>query len=185
MKRLIGLLFPLFLTGCVAGVVAGTTAGSIVYDGRGVVTLERDARIFHMIHTAIVRDRRFRNARIEVTSFSQAVLLVGQTRAASLKVLAEKIARKTPNVLRVYNEITIGQPISLAQRAKDTWITGQVRSQMLMRKGLESGSIRVVTENNVVYLMGIVSHEQAFQAMDVARQVTGVARVVKVFRYLR
>lgn len=177
------LLSVLFLAGCMAAVVAGTTAGAIVYDGRGVVVLERDARIFHLINKAISSDPRFRNSRIEVTSFGQAVLLVGQTPAASLKVLAEKIAGRIPHVVRVYNEITIGTPISFASRAKDIWITGEVRSQMLMRKGLESGSIRVVTENGVVYLMGVVTREQVYHAVDVARQIHGVRRVVKVFRY--
>ena len=54
---------------------------------------------------------------------------------------------------------------------------------MLTRKGLESGSIRIVTENGVVYLMGVVSREQANLAVDVARHVRGVARVIKVFKY--
>jgi osmotically-inducible protein OsmY len=58
-----------------------------------------------------------------------------------------------------------------------------VRSEMLFRRGLESGSIHLVTENGVVYLMGVVSREQAFLAMDVARKVQGVRRVVKVFKY--
>lgn len=184
MKALFVGVCVLLLSGCMAAVVAGTTAGAIVYDGRGVVVLERDARIFHSINKTIINDPRFRHSRIAITSFGQAVLLVGQTPAATLKVLAEKIAKRTPRVVRVYNEITIGAPISLASRAKDTWITGEIRSQMLMRKGLESGSIRVVTENSVVYLMGVVTREQAYHSVDVARQVHGVRRVVKVFKYM-
>lgn len=181
--RFLMLMLVSVLTGCVAAVVAGAAAGMIVYDGRGVVVLERDTRIFHLVHTAIVKDPRFQHSRILVTSFNQAVLLVGQTPAASLRVLAEKIAKRTPRVLRVYNEIAIGQPIDLAARAKDAWITSEIRSQMLTRKGLESGSIRVVTENGMVYLMGIVSKEQANLAVDVARHVNGVRQVIKVFRY--
>lgn len=185
MKRWIILLCAtLLLSACVAGMMAGSATGALVYDGRGLRVLERDARIFHLINKAIVSDLRFRHSKIDVTSFSQAVLLVGQTPAASLRVLAEKIARKTPYVLRVYNEITIEPPISLAKRSKDVWISTAVRQAMIMRKGLESGSIHIVTENGVVYLMGLVSREQAYHATDVARQITGVKRVVKVFRYL-
>jgi len=55
---------------------------------------------------------------------------------------------------------------------------------MLTTKGLESGSIRVVTENTVVYLMGIATHEQANLAVNVARKINGVSKVVKVFRYI-
>lgn len=182
-KTLILLLVSGMLTSCVAFVVAGA-AGMVVYDRRNVTTIESDARIFYVVNKTIVSDPRFRDSHIVVSSFNQVVLLAGQTPTASLRVLAEKIAQKTPNVIRVYNEITIGQPTSLTQRSKDSWITGQVRAKMLTKKGLESGSIRVVTENAVVYLLGIATHEQASLAVDVARQVNGVSKVVKVFRYI-
>lgn len=177
-------LISVLLSGCVAAVVAGAAAGLIVYDRRSVTTLEADARIFHIVHTDLVRDRRLGNSRILVTSFNRVVLLVGQTPAASLKVLAEKIAQNTPGVVRVYNEISINYPIPISQRTNDSWITSQVRSRMLTTKGLESGSIRIITENSVVYLMGIATHEQANIAVNVARHVNGVSKVVKVFQYI-
>ncbi|KTC94628.1 BON domain-containing protein [Legionella erythra] len=182
LRAVLFLFVSVLLTGCVAAVVAGAAAGMVVYDKRSVVTLESDARIFHLVHTAIVTDPRFRGSRILVSSFNRVVLLVGQTPTASLRVVAEKIAQKTPNVRRVYDEVTIEEPLSVTQRTKDTWITGQVRSKMLTKKGLESGSIRVVTENSVVYLMGIVTQEQGNLAVEVARQINGVGKVVKVFQ---
>ena len=112
------------------------------------------------------------------------VLLVGQTPSASLRVVAEKIAHTTPNVRRVYDEIIVAGPSTFTERSKDTWITGEVRSRMLTKKGLESGSIRIVTEHGIVYLMGIATHEQANLAVAVARQVNGVRKVVKVFQYI-
>ena len=183
-RSIIFLLISTLLTGCVAAVVAGAAAGLVVYDRRSVSTLESDARIFHRIHTAIVKDPRFRNSRIVVISFNQVILLVGQTPTASLRVVAEKIAQKTANVRRVYNEVAVDYPLPIAQRTNDSWITSQVRSLMLTKKGLESGSIRVVTENSIVYLMGIATHEQANLAVNVARQVNEVQKVVKVFQYI-
>lgn len=183
-RSLVILIASVLLTGCVAAVVAGAAAGIIVYDRRSISSLESDARIFHLVHKEIVTDPRFQNSRILVSSFNQVVLLVGQTPAASLRVLAEKIAQKTPHVRRVYNEISIENPLPLTDRTNDTWITSQVRSSMLTKKGLESGSIRVVTENAVVYLMGIVTQEQGNFAVEVARQINGVQKVVKVFQYI-
>ncbi|WP_028389382.1 BON domain-containing protein [Legionella fairfieldensis] len=184
-RLIVILLICGLLTSCVAAVVAGAAAaGLVVYDRRSVASLESDARIFHKIHTAIVKDPRFYNSRIIVVSFNQVVLLVGQTPTASLRVLAEKIAQSTPYVRRVYDEITVDYPLLITQRTKDSWITSQVRSQMLTKKGLESGSIRIVTENGVVYLMGIATHEQANLAVSVARQINGVRKVVKVFQYI-
>jgi len=177
-------LISIFLTACVAAVVAGAAAG-MVYDRRSISTMEADVRLYHVIHKTIVKDPQFRDSHILVTSFNRVVLLVGQTPTASLRVHAEKIARAAPGVQRVYNEISISNPIPLTQRSKDSWITSQVRSMMLAKKGLESGSIRVITENAEVYLMGIVTDEQAKLAVDVARRVNGVTKVVKIFQYIR
>jgi osmotically-inducible protein OsmY len=174
----------MFLTGCVAAVVVGAAAGIVVYDKRSLPTIESDTRIFFKIHKAILKDPRLADSRVIVSSFNRVVLLVGQTPAASLREVAEKIAHRTANVRRVYNEVTIGFPLSLRQKTKDSWITGQVRSLMLAEKDLESGSIRIVTENGVVYLMGIATHEQANIAVNVARQVKGVVKVVKIFQYI-
>ncbi len=182
-KAIYLLLLSSLLSGCVAAVVVGA-AGIVGYDRRSVVVIESDARIFYVVNKTIVSDPRFRNSHIVVSSFNQTVLLAGQTPTASLRVLAEKVAQSTPNVSRVYNEITIQPSTPLSQRSMDSWITSQVRAQMLTQKGLESGSIRVVTENTVVYLLGIATHEQANLAVNVARQVNGVSKVVKVFRYI-
>lgn len=184
--RAIGVfLIGLGLSGCIAAVVAGAAAGMMVYDKRSVSVIEKDARIFHLIHTEIVKDAQFYDSHIDVVSYNQHVLLIGQTPTASLRVLAEKIAYKTPQVRRVYDEITIGEPIPLTQRSKDTWITGEVRSKMITLKGLESGSFRIVTEAGTVYLMGTVTREQADLAVNVARKVKGVKKVVKVFSYIQ
>lgn len=172
------------LTGCVVAVVGAGAVAGMVYDRRGIVTMEADARLYHKISKAIVATRQFNDSHIIVTSFNRVVLLAGQTPRADLRQLADQIARDTPGSYRVYNEITVGYPIPLTQRSKDTWITSQVRSMMLAKKGLESGSIRVVTENKVVYLMGIVTEEQASLAADAARRINGVHKVVKMFRYI-
>ncbi|MFT4060530.1 MAG: BON domain-containing protein [Legionella sp.] len=182
-KSITLVLATVLLAGCVAAVVTGAAVG-MVYDKRGVITMEADARLFHVIHKAIVTNPQLRDSRILVTSFNRVVLLVGQTPAASLRVLAEKIAQSTPGVQRVYNEVSVKYPIPLTQRTKDSWITSQVRSSMLTRAGLESGSIRIVTENGIVYLMGIVDAYQANLAVDVARRVNGVRKVVKIFQYI-
>ncbi|CEK12225.1 BON domain-containing protein [Legionella hackeliae] len=183
-RAFIFLLISALLTSCVAVVVAGAAAGLVVYDRRSISSIESDARIFHVIHKEIVTTPGFQDSRVLVSSFNQVVLLVGQVPTASLRGEAEKIAQNTPHVRRVYNEVTVDFPIPLSQRTKDTWITSQVRSLMLTKKGLESGSIRIVTENGVVYLMGIVTHEQSDLAVSVARQINGVQKVVKVFQYI-
>lgn len=181
---ILGLCATILLTGCMAAVVVGTAAGLIVYDKRSLPVLESDARIFYLIERAIARDPRFHEARVQITSFNQVVLLAGQAPTAFLRQTAETVARNTPNVGYVYNEMTVDFPISYAQRTKDAWITSQVRANLLAEKGLASGSIRVVTENGIVYLMGKTTRKQSLIAANVARQIDGVHKVVKIFQYL-
>ena len=183
-KTGIVIVVSLLLASCAAVVFVGAAGSMAVYDRRSITMMESDARIFYVVRKAIVSDPRFRDSRILVSSFNEVVLLVGQTPTASLRVVAEKIVQSTPNVKRVYDEITVDYPLPLTARSKDTLITGQVRSKLLTKKGLESGSIRVVTENGVVYLMGTATHEQADLAVSVARQINGVNKVVKLFRYI-
>lgn len=172
------------LSGCVPALLAGAAGSYIVYDDRSMRALEKDARIFHVIHKGLVRNPQLQGSHIQSSSYKQVVLLTGQAPYASQRAIAEKIARSAPNVRKIYNEITIQNPISMLQRTEDSGITSNVRSHMLAKKGLESGSIRIITENGVVYLMGDVTHPQAELAVSVAREIRGVQKVVKVFQYL-
>lgn len=178
------LLLSGLITSCVGALVAGAAGSMVVYDRRSIFMIEKDARIFYVINRALANSREFRHSHVSTTSFNEVVLLAGEVTSDSLKAKAERTARETPNVRRVYDELTVAEPITIAQRSKDSLITGQIRSLMLVKKGLESGSIHIVTENSNVYLMGVATHEQADLAVSVARQVPGVNKVVKIFQYI-
>ena len=183
--KTIGLvLLTVCITGCAAAFLAGAAGSYIIYDDRSMRSLEKDARIFHVVHTQFVRNKQLVNAHLDVSSFKQIVLLTGQVPYASQRALAEKIGREAPNVRKLYNEITINNPTNAWRRTQDAGITSNVRSHMLAKKGLESGAIQIVTENGIVYLMGDVTHAQAELAVNVARKIPGVVRVVKLFQYL-
>lgn len=187
MKR-IQLVFILFLglslSACVGMVVAGAAAGGyVISDQRSFHEMDEDYRIANDIRLALRKEKQLQNSHIVVSSFYQMVFLGGQTPKASYRYLAERVAQNIEGVHRVYNEITIQGNTNLEQRAKDSWISGSVKTLMIAKKGLRSGGIKVITENGVVYLMGEVSHDQANLAVDVARRVDGVRRVVKLFKY--
>jgi osmotically-inducible protein OsmY len=172
----------IFLVGCMPVMMAGATTGFVIYDKRPMATIRADIQIFHDINEALHKDKRFKDGHISVYAFNQDVLLVGQTPYASNRELAVKIAATTRGVQHVYNEISLEYPIAYTTRVQDTWITSEIKSLMLAKKGLASGSIRVVTENRVVYMMGNVNSQQAQIATNVARKVKGVNKVVKVFK---
>lgn len=185
MKNLvISLLILMSLTHCAGVVVGGAAVGAVVYDSRSIWEMEKDARIFHVVHKSIVKDPRFDFSKVDVSVFHQVVLLTGQVSSATLKIEAEKIARKTANVDRVYDQLEVDEPISVSQQATDSWITSKVSARMLAAKGFRSGAIKVVSNDGVVYLMGIVKKQQAARAVDIARKTERVKKVVKVFQYI-
>jgi osmotically-inducible protein OsmY len=187
MKKLFIAFLPiLLLSGCIAAAfVGGASAGGLVVsDQRDWKTRSEDSYIEHRLDLNIVQDPTFKTSNLDLSSFDCVVLLVGQTPSASLKVEAEKIAQSTPNVTKVYNEITVGPNISFGQKSEDVYLTSAVKTALLAKPGLRSGSVKVLTENSTVYLMGLVSKEQADLAVDGARRVDGVKNVVKVFEYL-
>ena len=172
------------LSGCIpAALLVGATAGgAVVYDRRNMSTMTDDQNAKATAEMNIRNTSELQqNTRIEVAVFDHVLLLVGQTPMDELRTLATQQVSNIAHVSRVYNEMTIQNPISITQQSKDAWITAKVRTEMLAKKGLSSTDIKVITENSVVYLMGIVTPNQADLATDVARRVDGVQRVVKVF----
>lgn len=187
MKKLLFILaFPLFLQGCVfaVGAAAGAAGAVVVYDHRSVAVALQDQKI---VNEAAVKLRSsselMNNSHINIACFNQVVLLSGEASTPELRQQAETLVKSVPNIKRIYNEITIQGPTSSLTRASDSWITTKIKTQMLATKDLKSGTIKVVTENGTVYLLGVVKREQADIAVDIARQVSGVQKVVKIFQY--
>lgn len=130
------------------------------------------------IHAA---DAAFDDANITVVSYNGYVLIAGQVASAELQARATKVVRKIRGVRRIYNELEIAAPSSALTRSSDTWITAKVKSTLLGRSDIEGTRVKVVTENGVVYLMGLVTQDEAVRISDTAAGVTGVQRVVRLF----
>ena len=188
MKRIITIILAsLTLQSCffAAGAAAGAAAIAIVYDHRTISNTLEDTSIANkIVATLSAYKQLWKESHIQVTTFNHVVLLTGETPKAEWKQLAAEIAKSTKDVDKVYNQISIEGPTSQLTRTSDAWISTKIRSLMLADSDLKSSSIKVLTENGVVYLMGIVSKQQADIAVDIARKVTGVQRVMKIFTYI-
>lgn len=124
-------------------------------------------------------------ARVSVTSYNRMVLLTGQTGNATDKQTVENLVREQATVRQVYNEVEVLPfTATLGQRSKDTMLTGQVKASLVNAKDISASAIKVVTENNVVYLMGVVTPREAKRAAEIARGVNDVAKVVRVFEVI-
>jgi len=187
MKRIItviGLAFSLQSCIFAVGAAAGAAAIAMVYDHRTIENTLQDTTIANKIVNRLTANKTlWAESHIEVTAFNHVVLLTGQTPNAEWRQMAGDTAKSVNDVDKVYNQISIEGPTSSLTRTSDSWITTKIRSQMLAAQDLKSSSIKVITENGIVYLMGIVSRTQADLAVDIARKVAGVQRVIKIFIY--
>ncbi|MCK7595906.1 BON domain-containing protein [Microbulbifer sp. CAU 1566] len=125
-----------------------------------------------------------KNANIDVVAFNGVILLTGQVPDNDLRNLAGRTAQQVHSVRQVYNEIQVRGTTSFLARTSDTWLTSKVKGVLLADKEIDSGRIKIVTENGVVYLMGLLTRQEAENAAEVARTVGGVQKVVKAVEYI-
>jgi osmotically-inducible protein OsmY len=124
------------------------------------------------------------NVRINTTSYNRMVLLTGEVPTEADKTTAEQVVARIDNVQSVVNELTIGPPNTFGERTRAAFITAKVKASLVDAKDLFANSIKVVTHRGVVYLMGRVTEREATRASEVARGVSGVNKVVRVFEIL-
>ncbi|HBM29142.1 BON domain-containing protein [Halomonas meridiana] len=144
-----------------------------------------DATIEREVERALARaDARLGDARIRAHSYNGALLLVGQVPSEELKNMAGSVASNLRGVEKVHNELTVAANLPATQRLTDTWLTTNVISHLATNDRIDSSKLKVTTENASVYLMGMVTREEADRIVNAASSVGGVQRIVKVFDYL-
>jgi len=125
-----------------------------------------------------------KDSHIIVVSFNGIVLLAGQTPTAALKAQAGQAAQTTQRVKKVNNELQIMPPSSLLARNNDTWLTTKIKTQMLADSTIPGSRIKIVTENGIVYMLGLVTRQEANLTTSLVQGVDGVQKIVKLFEYI-
>lgn len=190
MKRsvlsLIYISLVLILNGCAVaaigavGAAAGTTA-VVATDPRSSGTLFDDNSIETKLR---LKYNSYPNSNIYINSYNGIILLTGQVANIQLKKNAVFEAKVVPGVKNIYDYLDIRLPQSFAAKSTDSVTTTQIKTKLLTASGVDSNSIKVVTTNNVVYLMGMVTQAQAKMAADQAASVNGVSKVITLFEYI-
>lgn len=182
--RFIAIILAVTLAGC-STIVSKTTGDNPVGTDKTDRSFGRfidDELIETYVGANLLKaDSGYQHAHIRVISFNGIVLLVGQVKSEHLRGQATEIANQVRNVKRVHNEITVSGPISIPARTNDQWLKTKIKSSMLATKGINPLRVKVVVENGVVYLMGLVSQQEADLAIKISRQTYGVQKIVKVF----
>jgi osmotically-inducible protein OsmY len=129
-------------------------------------------------------DPQLENAHVSIHSFNGIVLLTGQVPSEQLRNLVADTVYKLNPVREIHNELTVAEPTTFAERSKDVWISTKIKAQLVADGDIESRRINFVTENQVVFLMGLVTRAEADRIVDKVSHTSDVQKVVKVFEYL-
>jgi osmotically-inducible protein OsmY len=172
-------------TGCAPLIVGGAVVGgAMVATDRRSSGTQVDDQVLEVKIGSRLDDAFGERARINVTSFNRRVLLTGEIASEAEKATATSIAERVDNVQGVVNELVIGDLRSLPRRSGDIFVEAKVKASLVDAQDIFANSIKVVTHQGVVFLMGRVSEREAHRATEIARGVNGVAKVVRVFEVL-
>ncbi|QWE24725.1 BON domain-containing protein [Polynucleobacter sp. AP-Elch-400A-B2] len=175
------MLISSFLSGCGLLAVGGVVAGaSVLADRRSPAVQAIDKGIELEAGNALAK-RYGDNAHINVTSFNQKVLLTGEVKDADIKGQAATFAKAMKNARSVFNELVIGPNSTFTARANDSYLESKIKTQMIFTDKLPSNSMAIVAEGSSVYLMGILTQNEAAIAKKVTSNVDGVKDVYVYF----
>jgi osmotically-inducible protein OsmY len=173
------------LLGCVEAVIVGGVAAGVVMaaDRRQVEVMFADQGIEWTAGSRI--DEALKGeGHVNVTSYNYTVLLTGEVPTVQARADAEKAAGEVPKVKTVVNELQVAGTSSAASRSNDAYITSKIKSNFLGNGKFKPTDVKVITEASVVYLLGLVTREEADAATEVARSTGGVQKVVRAFEYI-
>lgn len=190
MRKLVTLLLLSLAVACLSGcgaIMSSAGAGPIEEDDgeRTFAQQVADESIETKAKVNInAASEGYDNAHLTIVSYNGFVLLAGQVPSENLKTLAADVVREVDDVRRIYNELEIGPAVTAGTITNDTWITTQVKSKLLASSDTPGTRVKVVTENSVVYLMGLLTEAEADRVALEAAEVSGAERVVKLFEII-
>ena len=173
------------LSGCVPVLIGGAvgTTAFVTTDRRTTGAQMADEvmekRIHYEISQAIPN-----NLHLTVTSYNRRILLTGEVGSESDKLTAQRVAQNSLEVSSVVNELMVGPVSSVTQRMSDSTLAGKVRTQLITTSGVSLNQMKVTVDRGIVYLMGLVTQEEAQKAADIASRVPGTKSVVTAFEVL-
>lgn len=174
------------LSGCFGVALTGAAVGTLaVMDRRSLGAQTEDQGIELNGLRALNAAFADGSASVSITSFNRRVLLTGQAGSEAAKLRAEQVIREAAaNIKDLYNEVEISPTASFATRTKDTGLTARVKAALVRERNLSVNTIKVVSEQSTVYLMGLVTEDESQRAAIIASRVTGATRVITLFEYI-
>ncbi len=182
------IIFVAFMqTGCTLLAVgtAGAAATVSANDRRTVGTQIDDKTTQSRVRSAIndiplIKD----TAAVSVDVYNGQVLLTGQAPLQTMITDVESKANKTTNVLKVHNQVRLGQPIAATSTMNDVWLASKIKTIMLANEDIPLFKLELVVEDSEVFIMGLLTKKEASAAVEAARNVDGVTKVIRVMELI-
>jgi len=172
------------LTACFPLVVGGAVSGALMATDRRTSGTQIEDQAIELKAVNRVRDAVGERGHINVTSYNRQVLITGEVGNDADRAAVEQALARVENVRSIVNELAVMGSASLTSRSNDAVLTSKVKATMVDSRDIFANAFKVVTERGTVYLMGRVTEREAVRATDVARSVSGVQKVVRVFDIL-
>jgi len=186
-------IFSLFVSitasGCAAVAVGGATTGvAIAHDRRTTGTVIDDQTIeLKALRVLYGNDSIRINTHINATCYNGVLLLTGEAPTEGLRNQVISQIRRIPNIKKIHNEILLAAPSAVVSRSSDAYVTSKAKVNLFNLnkiKGFDPTRVKVVTENGVVYLLGLLKQHEVSPVIETIRRVGGVQRVVKLFEII-
>jgi len=168
--------------GCVPAV--SLLAIDVIRDEREPRAYWQDNKAEMDIRFSIYRNKTISDTNVSVTIWNAVVLLTGEVPDQQAIDRILDIAKSHHYTRQVVNRIELAGRTNMASRVNDSWLTGRVKTALVVSGTVDPTRFKVVTERANVYLMGLVTSAEATEAVLIVRSVPGVVRVIKVFEYL-
>ena len=169
------------LSACAPLIVGGAVVGGVMAVDRRTTGTQIEDEGIELRAANRIRETLGDRVHVNVTSYNRQALLTGEVPNAQDRQTVEQIVSQVENTRSVVNDLAVAPNTTLGQRSSDTFITGKVRASLVDAQDISANSFKVVTERNIVYLMGRVSQREANRATEIARGVSDVRKVVRVF----
>jgi osmotically-inducible protein OsmY len=171
------------LSACVTSIV--TTGAQACYEHHNIQNTLYDQMLYVKVDRAVHwYNKQYGDSHVDVSVFDHVVILTGEVPSEALRSQLVTTVKQVKGVTEVENLTTLNEPISSLTSISDSWITTKIRTRLIADNDIDPDRIKVITENGTVYLIGLVFIDEAETATQIARQTSGVQKVVRVFSYL-
>ena len=173
------------LSACAPLVVGGAMlGGTLMVTDRRTSGAQVEDQAIELKSMNRIREAIGDRGHVSATSYNRVVLITGEVANEADKAAVEAAVQKVDNVRSTVNELEIMGASSLTSRSNDAILSSKVKASFIDAKDLMANAFKVSTERGTVYLMGRVTEREANRAVEIARGVSGVTKVVKLFEII-